>query len=160
VNGEVTIYGLVDPRDGKTRYIGQTTKPLDKRLDAHCKAAYGCFKSAWIKELRAVGLTPRIIALDSVSYEDADNAEKRWIENAENRGCDLTNRNPTPSAGKLRLDRVERPTQEFVQVRVSKEDHARLKAWAAHNSTSVSYVVRRLVERTLRQDEDKAGTLP
>ncbi len=50
--------------------------------------------------------------------------------------------------------------EQWIQVRVSKEDHARLKAWAAHNSTSVSYVVRRLVERTLRQDEDKAGTLP
>ncbi len=50
--------------------------------------------------------------------------------------------------------------EQWIQVRVSKADHARLKNWAAKNSTSVSYVVRRLVERTLRQDEDKAGTLP
>ena len=50
--------------------------------------------------------------------------------------------------------------EQWIQVRVSKADHARLKDWAARNSTSVSYVVRRLVERTLKQDEDKTGGLP
>jgi hypothetical protein len=30
-----TVYGLCDPRSGELRYVGQTTKPLSRRLKGH-----------------------------------------------------------------------------------------------------------------------------
>ncbi len=50
--------------------------------------------------------------------------------------------------------------EQWIQIRVSKEDHKRLKAWATKNSTSVSYLMRRLAQRALAKKEDEAGRLP
>jgi hypothetical protein len=33
------IYGLIDPRDYKVRYVGRTTKRIDKRVEQHLTAA-------------------------------------------------------------------------------------------------------------------------
>lgn len=56
--------------------------------------------------------------------------------------------------------RVAKAGERWIQVRVSIEDHALLKEWADRNATSVSYLIRRLVERALRPGERKKGDLP
>lgn len=50
--------------------------------------------------------------------------------------------------------------EQWIQIRVSKEDHALAKEWAEKNATSVSYLMRRLLERALRKGEHKKGDLP
>jgi hypothetical protein len=40
-DGKGLIYAMIDPRNGFFRYIGQTTGPLAKRLDAHYRQP-GC----------------------------------------------------------------------------------------------------------------------
>lgn len=56
--------------------------------------------------------------------------------------------------------RTAKEGERWVQVRLSEADHQRLKDWATRDSTSVSYLLRRLAQRALRQDEDKTGRVP
>jgi hypothetical protein len=73
-----TVYVLVDPRDGCVRYVGATTKPLNVRLQGH-KAQAAARVKAWIDELAAEGLTPRIEPI----HEDVAELELRERERAE-----------------------------------------------------------------------------
>lgn len=57
-----TVYALIDPRDGATRYIGQTTRPLPARLAGHISTPAASI-AAWITELKAAGLRPAIAPL-------------------------------------------------------------------------------------------------
>lgn len=58
--GPWRVYALVDPTDGRTRYIGSTEKPLQKRLTQHVCTRQGA-RGAWIAALRKQGLRPGII---------------------------------------------------------------------------------------------------
>lgn len=54
-----TVYVLIDPRDDRVRYVGATTQMLKDRLQGHMTRAAARVK-AWIDDLAADGLTPRI----------------------------------------------------------------------------------------------------
>lgn len=91
-----TIYGLVDPRDGMLRYIGQTVSPLKKRLSSHVSGIShwchgGVEKNRWIGELVDAGLMPETLEIEVVPFSDRLNAEKRWIEYFALLGYDLLN---------------------------------------------------------------------
>ena len=58
-----TVYGLRDPRDGVTRYIGATTKTLTARLSGHLGGKAAPRVRAWVAELRAAGLRPETYAI-------------------------------------------------------------------------------------------------
>jgi hypothetical protein len=49
------IYHLIDPRDGKIRYVGKAVD-VQERLRGHLNAADA--KSEWISELRRAGMVP------------------------------------------------------------------------------------------------------
>lgn len=79
----ITIYALVDPRDGRVRYIGRTSQSLVERLQGHCDYA-ARYRSQtplmrWLRELLAAGISPRIRALAVVSDVLADAAEHQYI---------------------------------------------------------------------------------
>jgi hypothetical protein len=57
-----TVYALIDPRDGVTRYIGQTTKALPTRLAGHLSSPAPNV-ATWIGELKAAGVVPAIAPL-------------------------------------------------------------------------------------------------
>lgn len=57
-----TVYALIDPRDGATRYIGQTTRSLPIRLAGHLSTPAMSI-AAWILELKAAGIKPAIAPL-------------------------------------------------------------------------------------------------
>lgn len=58
---EVELYRLLDPRDGRVRYVGQTSTGLDTRLANHCETRNdGSARGAWICELFSIGMRPRI----------------------------------------------------------------------------------------------------
>lgn len=85
-----TIYGLVDPRSNRVRYVGKTTWSLAHRLKGHLaevKAQGHTHKSRWIAGLLAEGLRPSVIVLERVPVSDWEEAECRWIARLE----DLTN---------------------------------------------------------------------
>lgn len=82
------VYGLIDPRDGRIRYIGCTgRKQLSARLNHHVGSATGVGKKGWdarrnrwIREVLAEGFRPTITELERYeSQEEGWAAEKRWI---------------------------------------------------------------------------------
>jgi len=79
----VYVYGLVDPRDQRIRYVGQT-RNLASRLACHVALARAenwrpSRKDRWIAELEAVHLAPRIAVLQTCMDGDATGVEDRWI---------------------------------------------------------------------------------
>lgn len=79
---ELVIYGLVDPRNGKLRYVGKSTRGLMGRFrehedEARCEKTH---KANWLRQLLATGAHPLVKLLECVgSPEELDRAERRWI---------------------------------------------------------------------------------
>lgn len=51
-----TVYGLVDPRDGRVRYVGSSKRPAI-RYRSHLSGGDKC-TGEWVAELKALGLRP------------------------------------------------------------------------------------------------------
>jgi len=88
----VSIYGLVDPRSGSLRYVGQSRDP-ERRLQGHLSGAGAGAKRKreWIQELRDEGSRPTLVILDAAPPgQEADRLEFDWI-NRMNVVGDLTN---------------------------------------------------------------------
>jgi len=78
------VYGLVDPRSGELRYVGQTDHLLCQRLAQHEHAARRSkdrrMNTQWVRSLQAAGVRPEMFVLDRVfSKADADEAERHFI---------------------------------------------------------------------------------
>jgi group I intron endonuclease len=88
------IYGLVDPRTDKIRYIGKTKagmkRPQSHGLVCHLKKDR-THKARWIQELRRAGLSYSVVVLEEVFEQDLCQAERRWIASARAQGWPLTN---------------------------------------------------------------------
>lgn len=74
------IYGLIDPRNNKIRYIGKSNNP-NQRFINHCSKSQhkGTYKYNWIMKLIDLGLSPILIAIEEVPIEDWKTREKYWI---------------------------------------------------------------------------------
>ena len=90
---EYIIYVLLDPRDRKVRYVGQTADPRTREAEHLCSLpsggrAYGL----WQKELRSLGSKPifRVIA-NAFSRPQAVAVEKHWVAYFRRKGQPLVN---------------------------------------------------------------------
>lgn len=87
----MTIYKLIDPRDGRARYIGATVQTLGARLGGHIRDARRgkhwpvC---SWVRELDAQGLRPTIELVEETLLPSR---ERYWIESLSKSGYDLLN---------------------------------------------------------------------
>ncbi len=89
----VSIYALIDPRDGRIRYVGKSVNPK-KRLRAHlrdCPLAR-THRECWLKGLVDAGLRPQLIILEECEEALWIEREQFWIAHQLAQGCDLTNR--------------------------------------------------------------------
>jgi GIY-YIG catalytic domain len=88
----IYIYALVDPRDGRMRYIGKTTNPV-KRFREHCNDKNAkLHRVCWIQSLKRQNLLPVMDILSELSDEaNWQKEEMTWISCARDAGCDLTN---------------------------------------------------------------------
>lgn len=90
------IYVLIDPRDGRIRYVGKSTDPA-RRLRFHLwKARAGIVdpKYAWLRQLIAGRFEPIVNIVETVWNTDDRlwwAAESAWIAWYRARGYDLTN---------------------------------------------------------------------
>jgi len=93
------IYKLIDPRDKATRYVG-ITKNATKRLEYHMRnakrARFNEGLRAWINELTALGLSPELIVIETISRPqnaeaDAREREQQWIQELTSQGAHLLN---------------------------------------------------------------------
>jgi len=75
------IYGLVDPRDDRVRYIGKSNNP-EKRLYGHIRDSLRRVTKcgSWIKKLKKLSLEPNLIYLKRVKVDFWQRAESLLIE--------------------------------------------------------------------------------
>lgn len=74
------IYGLVDPRTNRIRYIGKANDP-QKRYGAHWSPSTWreSHKDRWCRQLQALGLKPILVILEEVPVHAWKEAEVWWI---------------------------------------------------------------------------------
>lgn len=79
---KIAIYALVDPRDGRERYIGKA-KNADARLEKHLQEAKSGKRpvNAWIRKLGKLGLWPSVRVLRWVDVGRWEVEEKKEIAN-------------------------------------------------------------------------------
>lgn len=91
---ECFIYGLIDPRTGEVRYIGQTGKGL-YRPKRHGTAAAlrkdNTYRGKWIRKLAAEGVTYEVVILEVCTPETVHARERDWIAWGRHLGWRLTN---------------------------------------------------------------------
>jgi len=89
-----TIYRLIDPITGMTRYIGYTSKSLKKRLRGHVQESrkYNkTHKHKWIRKLLSRDLKPLIKGVKKVTMHNWVEWEKHYIKGYKKFGFDLVN---------------------------------------------------------------------
>jgi|GEM_PF-5749112 len=91
----IYIYGLVDPISGVVRYVGKSNDP-EWRLYGHLQLAASGKKKQnsgiWLRSLKDAGLKPEMIILETLKDgDDWASVERRYIENANSYGWQLTN---------------------------------------------------------------------
>ncbi len=85
------IYGLIDPATNEIRYVGYTSKDVNRRLFEHIdesKHKVTSHKHKWIAKLIKSGSKPEIKILETVNDENWQDREKYWIDKL---GYRLTN---------------------------------------------------------------------
>lgn len=103
------IYALVDPRDCRIRYVGQTNW-LEERMRCHSsyysaqKREAHKAKGRWLQALLAQNLKPSMVLLETVPWAEGDAAEKRWIQYGSRLGWDLFNVPHNPAQLTLLVD--------------------------------------------------------
>lgn len=93
----VYVYALIDPVDGRIRYVGKSSEPRE-RLTTHIREARrgGPLHSRrWIASVLKNQKTPELMLLAICESNDEANVEERWwIAKLTAQGADLTNRTP------------------------------------------------------------------
>lgn len=88
------IYGLVDPRDGRLRYVGKTSGSLERRRRAHLndvrRGRVYIPRHKWMNDLLSLGLEPEGVEIE-VDVADWREAEQFWIAYLRGIGCALLN---------------------------------------------------------------------
>lgn len=87
------IYALIDPRNGRIRYVGITKQEPIVRVQQALLAARKAqtHKARWLRGLTAAGLKPALVVIDEVEDEHGDEAERWWISFYRTLGAPLTN---------------------------------------------------------------------
>lgn len=99
-----TVYALIDPRNGITRYIGQTKQSLAVRV----RNGYAPRVRTWMAELREAGLAPQVIAVrENVPAADLRAAEDEEITRIIAAGGTLLNEQVTARGRKMLGVRLE-----------------------------------------------------
>ncbi len=79
------IYGLIDPRDQKVKYVGRTKQDPHLRFISHLsfynRNKSNSNKHLWLKDLYP--LVPELIILETVEPCEAIAAEEKWINSFE-----------------------------------------------------------------------------
>lgn len=92
------IYGLVDPRNDRLRYIGKSTTGAEQRLASHlCPSSLKgrTHKERWVASVLASGHRPEVFVIEAAaSKTELSEMERHHIAAFRALGCDLTNGTP------------------------------------------------------------------
>lgn len=102
-----TIYALVDPVSRVIRYIGKASDP-EQRYAAHLLCKTRARSRNWIKGLLTTGLKPKMILLEEIPDEEANDAERFWIAFVKSSGAELLNLTNGGDGGRMPVEVIER----------------------------------------------------
>ena len=109
------IYGLIDPRTHRIRYIGRSCTPY-ARYRAHLTDGGGSDKGMWMTDLRQEGYLPVLVLLEEVEDNDAKARESVWIKRLQGVGSADTNGSPTQHAKRIDYYRQQREREKLNSV--------------------------------------------
>lgn len=87
----VYIYTLSCPFNGQVKYVGITTRTIEKRFKEHLKCRNKTYRDAWIKSVIKKGKLPVIETIDVVSGGEWKFWEQHYISLYKSWGFKLTN---------------------------------------------------------------------
>jgi sugar-specific transcriptional regulator TrmB len=142
--GHFGVYKIIDPRDNLPFYIGQTSRPIDKRFHEHLHDIENQAKSERLAEIYQEGLIPTVEEIESVwgTYIKALERETYWIQHYRSEGINLTNLY-------VRIDEMKRQTV-YMPAGLARW----LKVHAAATGSDISSIITDLVVR-YRDEVDK-----
>lgn len=73
------IYALIDPRDNKVCYIGQTKRSLRQRYSEHVNFPRNKNMRQWMSDLSTAGVRPIMKIVEQVDSVYLDERERYWI---------------------------------------------------------------------------------
>lgn len=76
---DIKIYSLIDPVTDEIRYIGQTCRTLNRRLNNHLWCDHNKYKTEWLNSLRKKGMRPIIKLIEKCNKDERFEREKYWI---------------------------------------------------------------------------------
>jgi hypothetical protein len=88
------IYVLYDPRSGEARYVGKSSRPIQRLQNHWNEVPSNCHRSHWIQELRRLGLKPELEVVESIQSVDEETwkiRERWWIAQLKALGANLVN---------------------------------------------------------------------
>lgn len=156
----VTIYALIDPRDGAVKYVGQT-KNLSHRIACHRRPDSNSRLRKWTEELTAAGRAFSAIALEyGVEPSAADEAERRHIMA---HAATVLNKIPRDETRSVRYPGApaKPPGEKYqaVTVRLHPDTAWRLQRLAQRLQSSQGEVVTALLEAADGEALQKIGAL-
>lgn len=91
-NRTVWIYAIIDPRDQRVHYVGQSCNPK-QRKSTLLNSVHSSSKAviAWSMEMKAAGVKPTMILLEETTQELAGAAELKWMVMFKEAGAPLLN---------------------------------------------------------------------
>lgn len=150
----ISIYILVDPRDRRVRYVGQTRNPAGRvRSHAVLSSEMTPRKRAWIESLKRDELSPRMIIIgEEPDARLALEGEQVAISFYAASGADLLN---SPAVGRKPLATEDRP----VNAGVRRVPHwtARLDALLAGESRQS--LASRIMREGIEREEKRRATV-
>ncbi len=138
------IYGLIDPRDNRLRYVGRAVNPEHRRRQhiASARKGSGPPCAAWIREVLDAGMEPGLVILEQTTRDEAPAREVAWIATYRPTTPDLCNTysygGREPSNPGMRIYRKNPLTPEdIVAFRTERawSQHDLARALGVHHST-------------------------
>jgi len=97
----ITIYQLIDPRDGSVRWIGLTSNLKARTVEhLHGGKRSNPSKQAWVAELKAAGLYPIVEVIEEVDNKAAQERELHWLRFYQLEGEPLLNQSEIITSAK------------------------------------------------------------
>lgn len=114
----IVIYGLVDPRTEKIRYVGKS-RNVNKRYNAHLYESKNTstHKECWIANLLSNELAPELQIIEEVDENTWEERERYWIDHFNIKGNNLTNLTPggDGSSGYVWTDKQKKGLSESLK---------------------------------------------
>lgn len=138
---KAVVYGLVDPRSNRVRYVGLTRTPIE-RFNAHAAKPKTLVhpRDQWIQELLDEGQEPLMILFGIYEMPRAREIERNFIELLAQGDADLTNVygvRLTEAVELRNLGHAERTRRQWARAKAAGFKNLR-EAWRAGFDTTES----------------------